>query len=112
MLPTPPQEGSVGFFRMSKNQKSGKCHELPRNSKKSLNPGGGVEVLGGQKIKKSGKCHELPRKLINFFNPLQGWRGRGGREGGDREGEREAGREGGVRAKPGNQLVINIITHL
>ena len=34
-------------------------------------------------------------------------RGRGGREGWDREGEREkeAGREGGARAKPGNQLV-------
>ena len=34
-------------------------------------------------------------------------RGRGGREGGYREGEREreAGREGGTRAKPGNQLV-------
>ena len=36
-------------------------------------------------------------------------RERGGREGGDREGERErdAGREGGARAKPGNQLVLN-----
>ena len=35
-------------------------------------------------------------------------RGRGGRDGGDREREREreAGREGGARAKPGNQLVI------
>ena len=37
-------------------------------------------------------------------------RGRGAREGGDREGEREreAVREGGARAKPGNQLVIYI----
>ena len=37
--------------------------------------------------------------------------GRGGREGGDREGEireRETGREGGARAKPGNQLVYYI----
>ena len=41
-------------------------------------------------------------------------RGRGGREGGDREGERErqAGREGGARAKPGNQPVTYIMrTH-
>ena len=36
-------------------------------------------------------------------------RGRGGREGGGKEGEREreAGREGRARAKPGNQLVHN-----
>ena len=43
-----------------------------------------------------------------FLNPPP-WmeRGRGGREGGDREGkrEREACREGGARAKPSNQLV-------
>ena len=52
-----------------------------------------MEVLGGQHFKSSG-------------NPRME-RGRGGREGGDREGERkrEAGREGGARAKPGNQLV-------
>ena len=46
-------------------------------------------------------------------------RGRGEREGGDREGEREreAGRDGGARAKPGNQLVyynsvIVLYTHV
>ena len=34
--------GWGGSFRGSKNQKSWKCHELPRKSiKKILNPGGG-----------------------------------------------------------------------
>ena len=53
------------------------------------------------KNQKSGKFHELPRKSINFFKPPpppRMERGRGGREGGDREGEggrgREAGKEG------------------
>ena len=67
-----------------------------------------MEVLGGQKNQKSGKFHELPRKSIKNVNaPPRMERGSGGREGGDREGEREmeAGREGGARAKPGNQLV-------
>ena len=46
-----------------------------------------MEVLGGQKIK-SGKFHELPRKLIHFFNPPPRMeRVRGGRDGGDTEGE-------------------------
>ena len=63
---------------------------------------------------KSGKCHELPRKSIHFLTLLRGWRGRGRREGGDREGEREreAGREGGARAKLGNQLVYNNIIYI
>ena len=71
-------------------------------------PGGGVEVLGGQKINKSPgnvmNCPENPKKLKHL---LGGGSFRGSREGGDREGEREreAGREGGARAKPGNQLV-------
>ena len=44
--------GWGGNFRGSKNKKSGKCHELPRKSKKIQNAvGGGVGVLGGQKIK-------------------------------------------------------------
>ena len=33
--------GGGGSFRGSKNQKSWKCHELPRKSKKKLNPDGG-----------------------------------------------------------------------
>ena len=75
------------------------------------NPVGEGGSFRGSKNKKSGKFHELPRKSIHFFNPppLRGWRegGADGREGGDseRERERQAGREGGVRAKPGNQLV-------
>ena len=65
-------------FTGSKNQKSGKFHELPRTLIHFFNP--------------------TPRME----------RGKGGREGGYREGEREreAGREGGARAKPGNPLVI------
>ena len=66
--------GRSGNFRGSKNQKSGKCHEL---SRKSINlflpipprgvPGGGG---WGLKFKKSGKFHELSRKSIkNFFTP-------------------------------------------
>ena len=74
--------GGGGSFRESTNQKSGKCHELPRKS------------------------------IHLFDSPPMIERGRGGWEGGDREGDREgereteAGREGGARAKPGNQLVI------
>ena len=62
-------------------------------------------VFWVSKNKKSGKCHELPRKSIHFFNPPPRMeRGRGVREGGDREGEREreASREEGARAKSGN----------
>ena len=58
---------------------------------------GGGGSFRGSKNQKSGKFHELPRKSIHFFNPPPRMeRGRGGREGGDREGEseREAGREG------------------
>ena len=63
-----------GFLGGSKNQKSGKCHELPRKSikkiKKKKKPGGGgVEVLGGSRNQKSGKCHELPRKSTTNSKP-------------------------------------------
>ena len=52
------------------------------------------------KSKKSGKFHELPRKLIHFINPPPRMeRGMGGREGGDREGERE--RESGRQGRRG-----------
>ena len=60
--------GRSGNFRGSKNQKSGKCHEL---SRKSINwflpipPGGGSRGGGwGLKFQKSGKFHELSRKSI------------------------------------------------
>ena len=72
--------------------------------------GGGGSIRGSKNDQKSEKFHELSRKSIHFFNPPPRMeRGRGGREGGGREGEREmeAGREGGARAKPGNQLVSN-----
>ena len=59
--------GGGGGFRGSKNQKSGKCHELPRKSIICLlNPGGGWVgwKFRGSKNQKSWKCHELPRKSI------------------------------------------------
>ena len=61
----------------SKNQKSGKWHELPRKS------------------------------IHFFKPPSEdGERGRGGREGGGQGGRKgEGGRQGGARAKLGNQLV-------
>ena len=70
----------MGVFRVSKNQKSGKFHELPRNSIHFFNP---------------------PLRMRG-----RGGREGGDREG---EREREADREGGARAKPGNQLVLTDI---
>ena len=63
------------FFRGSKNQKSGKCHELPRKSiKKTIKKErwGWGGHFRGPKIK-SGKCHELPRKSIIFLNLKTRW---------------------------------------
>ena len=72
-----PRGGRSWNFRGSKNQKSGKCHELSRKAIKiclthstpgdsgGLRGGGGV----GSTFQKSGKFHELPRKSINFFYP-------------------------------------------
>ena len=63
-LTSPPKGGGrSGNFRGSKNQKSGKFHELSRKSKKKKNPPKGVAVgiLGGQKIKSPGNvmnCRE------------------------------------------------------
>ena len=61
--------GRSGNFRGSKNQKSGKCHELSRKSINLFLPipprGGGSRGGGwGLKFKKSGKFHELSRKSI------------------------------------------------
>ena len=58
-----------------------------------------MEVLGGQKIKSPGNFMNCRENRYIFFNPHSRMeRGRGGREGGDREGERErgTGREGGA----------------
>ena len=84
-LTSPPKGGGgrSGNFRGSKNQKSGKCHEL---SRKSINlflpipprgvPGGGG---WGLKFQKSGKFHELSRKSITiFFTPPPTKGGRSG----------------------------------
>ena len=70
-----------------------------------------MEVLGGQQIKNVMNCPENRYLFVTPPPPLRGWRERGGREGGDRAGEREreARREGGAGAKPGNQLVYNNI---
>ena len=67
--------GRNGNFRGSKNQKSGKCHELSRKSIKFVfthpTRGGGGVRGGGSKFQKSGKFHELSRKSINkiFYPP-------------------------------------------
>ena len=94
----------MGVFRVSKNQKSGKCRTTQKIVKQKLKPGGGgVEVLGGQKIKSreiSMNCRE--NRYIFFNPPPRMERGRGGGEG---ERKRQVGREGGARAKPGNQQV-------
>ena len=73
-LTSPPKGGGrSGNFRGSKNQKSGKCHELSRKSITFVlphpppsHPGGWVPGGGGwgSKFKKSGKFHELSRKSI------------------------------------------------
>ena len=57
--------GCWGVFRGSKNQKSGKCHELPRKSlKKMLNPGvGWGGGFRGQHLKKN---------YFIFKNPVGG----------------------------------------
>ena len=100
--------GRSGNFRGSKNQKSGKCHELSRKSIIFVFLGGGgqnfkspVNFMNcrenrykkskggrsgncrGSKNQKSGKCHELSRKSIKFVfftHPTPG--GSGGRGGG------------------------------
>ena len=63
-----PRGVVVEILRWSKNQKSGKCHELSRKSIQigdPPNPGGSWEGGGwGQNFQKSGKFKELPRKSI------------------------------------------------
>ena len=83
--PPPHHHSRSGNFRESKNQKSGKCHELPRKSIIFFThptPGGvrGGGVVGwGSKFQKSGKFHELSRKSIkHFFTPPPTKGGRSG----------------------------------
>ena len=75
-LPTQRGRGRSGNFRGSKNQKSGKCHELSRKSINLFLPipprgGGGGSRGGGWRLKfqMSGKFHELSRKSIKKFTP-------------------------------------------
>ena len=77
--PPPTNRGRSGNFRGSKNQKTGKCHELSRKSIKFVFlpipprgvPGGGI---WGSKFQKSGKFHELSRKSIKQSPPTKGGR--------------------------------------
>ena len=74
-----------------------------KSKKKILNPGGGVEVLGCQKMKNPGNVMNCPENRYIFFNlSPRVERGRGGWEGGDRELERrgrQAGKEGPERSR-------------
>ena len=83
-LTSPPKGGGRnGNFRGSKNQKSGKCHELSRKSIKFVftHPTrGGGGFGGGSTFQKSGKFHELSRKSIkkNVYPPPTTTGGRSG----------------------------------
>ena len=72
-LTSPPKGGRSGNFRGSKNQKSGKCHELSRKSIDLFLPfpprGGSGGGGWGLKFQKSGKFHELSRKSIKKIYP-------------------------------------------
>ena len=73
-LTSPPKGGGRnGNFRGSKNQKSGKCHELSRKSITFVfthpTRGGGGFRGGGSKFQKSGKFHELSRKSVKKIYP-------------------------------------------
>ena len=81
-FPTQGGGGRNGNFRGSKNQKSGKCHELSRKSITFVfthpTPGGSGGV-GGSTFQKSGKFHELSRKSIkHIFTPPSTKGGRSG----------------------------------
>ena len=71
-LPTQGEGGRSGNFRGSKNQKSGKCHELSRKSIKFVftHPTPGSKGGGwGSKFQTCGKFHELSRKSIKKISP-------------------------------------------
>ena len=64
-----PRGVELGILGGSKNQKSGKCHELSRKYVSFVSPPTPSHGVGGLTFQsKSGKRHELPRKLI-FFKP-------------------------------------------
>ena len=80
-LTSPPKGGGrSGNFRGSKNQKSGKCHELSRKSIHLFLPipprggsrGGG---LGGQNFKSPGNVMNCPENQYNLFLPIPPWGG-------------------------------------
>ena len=73
-LTSPPKRGGrSGNFKGSTNQKSGKCHELSRQSIQFVffNPShpGGFRGGWGSTFQKSGKFHELSRKSITKSPP-------------------------------------------
>ena len=106
--PPPTKGGCSGNFKGSKNQKSGKCHELSRNIYIFFDP--------PHPFQKSGKFHELPRKSINIFlPPPPGGNFRGSKKqksGKCRERPRKVIKSIFILLPPvhvtGNQLVINI----
>ena len=70
----------MGGFRGSKNQKSGKCHELPRKSIKQLLKKNPVGVgwggnFSGQKIKSPGNVMNCPENPQKFKTRWGGWGG-------------------------------------
>ena len=96
----------MGFFRVSKNQKSGKCHELPRKSKTlKQKPVGGGGSFRGSKNQRSGKFHNMNcrENLYILFNLPRGWReGEADRREGtgwEKGRGRQAGKEGPERSR-------------
>ena len=84
--------GRSGNFRGSKNQNSGKCHELSRKSIKICffypsHPGGFRGGGWGSTFKKSGKFHELSRKSIKKSPPPPTKGGRSGNVRGSKDRE-------------------------
>ena len=75
LIPNPRGRGRSWNFRGSKNQKSGKCHELSRKAiqiclahpPRGIPGGCGGGGGWGSTFQKSGKFHELPRKSRIFF---------------------------------------------
>ena len=75
-LTSPPKGGGrSGNFRGSKNQKSGKCHELSRKSITFVfthpTPGGVPEGVGGQNFKSPVYFMNCSRKSIKKIPPHQ-----------------------------------------
>ena len=62
---TPHRRGvEVGILGGSKNQKSGKCHEMSRKSIKQIDPAHPGPWVVGQKLKRAGKI-KSPGNVMN-----------------------------------------------